>query len=239
MKHLSRFSGTFAACAMFFICIAATPASAAVRTLAWTGSVTQVTGPVPISPTVAVGDSIFGRLVFNDFVNSSPTIQSAGGGQIKTYTVNYSEVFVRVGSFEMGWGGSGALSYMDNVDGRDALVLVPIILHGPVGEAMFGASNVNFQFWNEGPTSVLNDSGLGNGFPFESLTPRFAATFRFADADFASIGGSLLPYAGEGIPPRAPIPAGVPEPSTWALLVLGFAAIGTALRSARRERQIA
>lgn len=50
-------------------------------------------------------------------------------------------------------------------------------------------------------------------------------------------GGISAPPPGEGIsaPPRAEVPA-IPEPATWAMLILGFAMCGAVLRRPRRVR---
>ena len=49
---------------------------------------------------------------------------------------------------------------------------------------------------------------------------------------FVTLGKSSLSIDGGALPPPTP---GVPEPATWALMLLGFGAAGAALRSRRRS----
>ncbi len=51
-------------------------------------------------------------------------------------------------------------------------------------------------------------------------------------------GGGLLPPLPGGGPPLQPAPS-IPEPSTWGMMIVGFAAMGTAWRRRRWSKQVA
>ena len=55
-----------------------------------------------------------------------------------------------------------------------------------------------------------------------------------AVTDWTAMSTSGADYTRSLIPPRA---AGVPEPATWAMLIMGFAAVGTLVRKDARQRR--
>lgn len=71
---------------------------------------------------------------------------------------------------------------------------------------------------------------LASAFPLTSGTPSFATqTYLTSGGDLTFTSISALSF-------EATTPGAVPEPSTWALLVLGFGALGTGMRGSRRSR---
>lgn len=67
----------------------------------------------------------------------------------------------------------------------------------------------------------------------------------FQSSDFASLGilrkdtnTSTMRGRNFAVFMRSPINTAVPEPSTWAMLILGFAAVGASLRRSRTKRRV-
>lgn len=74
-------------------------------------------------------------------------------------------------------------------------------------------------------------SGADSYFGYARLNGNGTLDFAFeSQANAAIIGGS---------PITGPLPSAIPEPAAWAMLLLGFAAVGSALRAKRRTGTIA
>jgi hypothetical protein len=80
-------------------------------------------------------------------------------------------------------------------------------------------------------------SGLGS-MPFPSENPLENEAFKlegnWVGSDDLSIGARIRGNQGF----NNPNPGAVPEPSTWAMLILGFFGVGAAIRSARRKQNV-
>ncbi|MDZ4372891.1 MAG: PEPxxWA-CTERM sorting domain-containing protein [Phenylobacterium sp.] len=76
--------------------------------------------------------------------------------------------------------------------------------------------------------------------PFTFATPLSASTLRIV-VDLTGLGGVSDDVALDNIrfgQSQAPVVGGIPEPSTWAMMILGFGAAGTMLRGARRRETL-
>jgi len=88
-------------------------------------------------------------------------------------------------------------------------------------------------YWQDGVTLTYADWGAGEpntflGIQEDYMVIKFGQTAFWNDLPFNSGQGYYVEYS------AAPTVGGVPEPSAWALLILGFGLAGTAVRSARR-----
>ena len=114
------------------------------------------------------------------------------------------------------------------------------------GSGQFGFNNVPGIYGGVPGTASTISFGTGIVADFNIVAPNLGFT-QFAgsspqlftgpvDAPVFATGDFLLinPFLGNGTLTIAPIP----EPATWALLLMGFAAVGGALRSSRRKQKI-
>jgi hypothetical protein len=114
-------------------------------------------------------------------------------------------------------------------------------------ELLFEVSSDDFATFQT--LTTINTAPPGDAGQFHTATATFTAAgaveIRVIDAltgrvgnDFAldNIGVYALPDDPGHTPglPNATVPSGVPEPASWALLILGFGGVGAALRSSRQ-----
>ena len=64
----------------------------------------------------------------------------------------------------------------------------------------------------------------------------FAPGLRDIDGHVINYKVDSLGFLPDALPPGDPPTAGVPEPASWALMLLGFGGLGAALRARRRTR---
>ncbi|MES2255649.1 MAG: PEPxxWA-CTERM sorting domain-containing protein [Pseudomonadota bacterium] len=91
-----------------------------------------------------------------------------------------------------------------------------------------------------GDPGFLPDSALPGAPPAENALPAGGVPgdqFAPFGAPFSSPGepgGGFIPGGGSGLvpplPPDPPLTSGIPEPATWAVMILGFFAVGWAMR---------
>ena len=75
---------------------------------------------------------------------------------------------------------------------------------------------------------ILNGAIIEVGFANGTTQTKTLSGFRDGERNYAFTGGTV----GGG----AAVPAAVPEPATWAMMLLGFGAVGAGMRSARRRK---
>ena len=139
-------------------------------------------------------------------------------------------------------------------------------LFGPLnGSGIFNVATDNpIPFRNRTAYAITGITGTFNGSAITSLRPGFlgATNYYYLDEPFLDGSGvSFSTASGKSVnffnqsnggryrvnvapfdtgfvtASTSPVPtAAIPEPATWALLLLGFAAIGTAVRARRRAR---
>ncbi|MBS0480089.1 MAG: PEPxxWA-CTERM sorting domain-containing protein [Proteobacteria bacterium] len=78
--------------------------------------------------------------------------------------------------------------------------------------------------------------GAGQTLTFVATT-NINATLRFRDATPAGGGGGAN-FGLDGVTIRALATGGVPEPATWAFVILGFGALGAVMRRSNRQARI-
>jgi len=79
---------------------------------------------------------------------------------------------------------------------------------------------------------------FGDGFPVPLFAPYAPHTISFIAADSGSVKAHFRSFSSDGIGPLLDnvglsVTGGVPEPASWALMILGFGATGAALRRRR------
>jgi hypothetical protein len=92
------------------------------------------------------------------------------------------------------------------------------------------------------------DDGAGNGFLSFAASSAFTGSATIFTATFRTLGGGNASFSASGQyfqeGTGTPVPlsgttsvtiAAIPEPATWAMMILGFGIAGTALRSQRRR----
>ena len=77
--------------------------------------------------------------------------------------------------------------------------------------------------------------------PAAGSIPALALTVSGGSGGFTPVTGGFIGGGGGGggvVPPPPPPVAAVPEPSTWALLLIGFAAVGASIRRAKKAGKL-
>jgi hypothetical protein len=79
---------------------------------------------------------------------------------------------------------------------------------------------------------------FGDGFPVPLFAPYSAHTISFIATDGGAVKARFRSFSGDGIGPLLDnvglsVSGGVPEPASWALMIVGFGAAGAALRRRR------
>ncbi|WP_067611879.1 PEPxxWA-CTERM sorting domain-containing protein [Erythrobacter sp. QSSC1-22B] len=150
------------------------------------------------------------------FINALNFVLSGGaGGYIGEYTGAFS-------------------AYSANGDGYSPIGLV----QGAAGPSGFGlgGSDTDIDITAAGMVSPVT---AGVTFPYNPAAVEFGAELsgenpdrvlaRFATGNAAIIASSV---------DQISVPTGVPEPGTWAMMLLGFGFIGGAMRSAKRRQKL-
>ncbi|WP_404713593.1 PEPxxWA-CTERM sorting domain-containing protein [Sphingomonas sp. MMS24-J13] len=180
----------------------------------WVGSGNIFTGP--ISGTIANGGfNIGGANVYGGAGGTGNFATVYNTTTIKlSQAVNYAGLWASAidGDFANSQGNTVALYSGDTLLGSFALM--PLLTH--VSNAYYGNPNANF-------------SGMDSGEPYAFFN--FDSTTKFDRIDITQNGGGGFELDNITI---GNIGA-VPEPASWALMILGFGAIGALLRSSRRR----
>lgn len=132
----------------------------------------------------------------------------------------------------VGQGGAGSISQSFNTVAGEVYRLSFAFSHN----LFSGIPTASANFSVDGLAGVLVHTGGSNAdLGWQTYTGGFTADDASATLNFTNLTGGI----NEGIFLDAVSVQAVPEPSTWALLILGFAAIGGAMRSARRKEALA
>ena len=114
--------------------------------------------------------------------------------------------------------------------------------------SIFGASPA-LHGLSQSTLSVMNLYGSGSsgysGDSYRDINPSgfdgklwlIGASFNNPEGSNKLDGFKLEKLTFNKVPPPPPPPPGVPEPSTWAMMLLGFFSLGGAMRSARRKKE--
>ncbi|MBD8549019.1 PEPxxWA-CTERM sorting domain-containing protein [Sphingomonas sp. CFBP 8760] len=108
---------------------------------------------------------------------------------------------------------------MDNSFGSDGIVISPDTLRG----GPFNSTRTLPQFQFRGPSNAIGGGGVANGLPLASFSPTLFVSFG-NDTGSKRVYGDLTVY----------ISSVVPEPATWAMMIVGFGMLGAATRYRRR-----
>ncbi len=207
-------------------------------------------GVVPAAASAAIelginGDAQVGSnyLDFGQYPNGAPYTPAPGYGAFEVSLVN-SGIFASNG---VTTGEFGNIQSLDEGPG-------PVTLPGPF--ITFDTGGSNLQLWatsipagNYGVYSLFDtpDGAVGSisvdGYVFDTTTDSKLGDFKMtASATFA--GETVAELLSGPLPIDTPFSAtftfaAVPEPGTWAMMLIGFGAAGLALRSTRRTRALA
>lgn len=94
------------------------------------------------------------------------------------------------------------------------------------GKTFYGTTIIGMHFGNIGLADKKTDYGNVSAFYRFDFGDAGASSLTFVESRGLS---NLWVYSSEN-------PPAVPEPATWALLILGFGAVGGALRASRKQR---
>jgi len=225
-------------------------ADAAIIISTWTGTVTSgagygYTGVDAYGYFGAAGDSLVGETFtlktefdtsFGNITNSSSPYAASktleGGSGVTPSSTSPGKAWLTINGQTVYFGGSFRATYA-------------------VTETIFAPGSMNI---TQDIVEALNGAGPGGSnvyafgrvpMPFDFLGPYDAACVDFCDTGRFSLTNPAGPTAG-GLnfehltiaeAPPEPIPSPIPEPQTWALMLLGFGALGASLRRHRASRR--
>lgn len=210
--------------ALLPLVLSATPANATTFLYNVSGTITNTEGNA-IGSDIAVGDTILGSFTYDDSLLGAGTVIPLGGGAYTNYTVQFSQLQLAVGSYNVSYAPfTGTIAYGDNVFGQDLIVFV---LGGLPG-GPFGSTFANLQLQARGPITAINESGAANGMPLDRFQTSFFGAFG-NETTAKRVYGTLSISAASA----------VPEPTTWAMMILGFGLTGFQLRRRRTSKSLA
>jgi hypothetical protein len=223
MKRL--FSALAAVSAVAFIPAAA---SAAVIVVHPGTSVTGAPGTgttltPPNSGTVAPGQNIYFNVSPQLNPSSPPTTVTALFGDIGIPTGDFTDVFSFLSPFPAAASGSvttsvADLAFFSPID----TTIFSVVFNGITAPVQYFDAN-----HNPCTTPRVGSCGASTQFALSDVPINFGATPNTITVTGSSLGNGS--YAGQG----TLIPTAVPEPATWAMMLLGFGAIGLTMRRKR------
>lgn len=105
-------------------------------------------------------------------------------------------------------------------------------------EFSFGGTELTFDsvnFWNGLNNYVVPITTFANGARAGLANiPIYSGLVNVLTVNYTATGGSDGSYGGQ----INYVPGGIPEPTTWAMMLIGFAAVGFALRRRRRDDNV-
>lgn len=199
------------------------PAEAKVYRFVFKGSVYLVEDDAPAIG-VRTGDAIRASFVLDDASATLQTKLDLGGGVYSIYAAPLTGFKLSIGTYSVNQSvADGSLAYMDQSFGADGIVVsISGLPGGP-----FDSTFTNVQFQARGPTSAIDGSGIGNGFPYDRFDPSFVAFFGNGKSVERVWGSYSLASV-----------SAVPESNTWGFLLAGFGFIGLTMRCRSRGRTL-
>ncbi|HEV2594372.1 MAG TPA: FxDxF family PEP-CTERM protein [Sphingomicrobium sp.] len=190
---------------------------------------TSVTGPAVLtgsaSGTLGTGQSIFFMVSPQLTPSSPPTLVSATFGDTGIPTGNFTDIFTFQSPFPATGSGSvttslASLAFGSAIDTD----LLSVLFNGMPAPVIYrdAAGNVC-------PTKGVGSCGASTQFALTNVPILFGpGNFNTITVNGLSRGNGS--YGGQG----TLVPRAVPEPATWAMMLLGFGAIGFSMRRRRR-----
>ncbi len=164
-------------------------------------------------------DGAAGTFGFGIGDNGNAAEPAGDGGQYFYVSTGGSEEFLfsqPVASTSFYWGSGDDYNAVDVLGGS---AKAPIVLETITGDTAFGGQQRHY-----GQSARIYITGTG----FDQITGlRFRSASNSFEFDNVAIGNGLVNSGGGGA-------GGVPEPATWAMLLLGMSSMGAALRARRR-----
>jgi hypothetical protein len=172
---------------------------------------------------------------------NSTTSRSAGSGPGQLVNVSTDTLLTNVGFYSAAPNG-GNLEYMI-WDGTNSNLLFSIVGTGPVGSSPTLTYSPNFSFNLLAGSSyyfgIMADAAANFGYTFPPVTiSQNGLTATGENSNYTNFGSPAV--AGGGGASINLVLLGsqagaVPEPATWAMMLIGFGAIGLSMRARRRQ----
>lgn len=199
----------------------AAPSNAATYLYNVSGTITSTEGNAS-GAGISVGDTILGSFAYDDSLLGAGTVIPLGGGTNTIYSAQLSQLQLSVGSYNVSYAPfTGSITYGDNVFGQDSIVF----LLGGLPGGPFGSTFANLQLQARGPAGAINADGSANGMPLERFQTSFFGSFGNGTTSKRVFGTLDITAA-----------SAVPEPATWAMMILGFGMTGFQLRRRRAQK---
>ncbi len=167
----------------------------------------SITGSTPAPLTRAVGAYGYQATV------STTSFYGAGTSADRWLSTNTATDTISLGDFTGGVFGVGGNFFVSNINGEFAaggVVLTATDADGTVSHTISSASTSSF-------LGFVSTSGV-TGMTLASI---HSGTPVWPTADNLTLGGQVL--------------SAVPEPATWAMMIIGFGAVGSMVRTSRRR----
>lgn len=189
----------------------------------------------PISPAAA-------DVLLDMGAPNSTTVRSADNGPGQLVNVATDTVLSNIGFYSAAPNG-GDLRYMI-WDGTNSNLLFSIVGAAPVGSTPVLTYSPNFSFNLTAGSSyyfgIISDANADFGFTVPLITTTqnglTATGVNSNYTSFASPAFAGLAAASINLVLLGSQTAAVPEPATWALMLIGFAGIGVTMRAQRKSR---
>lgn len=152
-------------------------------------------------------------------VTGTSFLQGAG-----IYGVNAAGVTTVIGLFGFGTG----FSLSDYSSGFTYGALIAT-LNGNISRQVFGTNTANGVGQSNAPTTLSYSNSLAGLFGVSGALTAATLNFHVDDTGYLDNSGSFLITSGAPVDTTA-ANAAVPEPATWAMMMLGFGAVGYAMR---------
>ena len=207
------------------IMLFAAPVAAAEMIFSYSGSVSSADQPGGRTD-IEVGDLVSAQFIFDPETATLGNCLSLGGGSSCSYGGTLSNFSLSIGYYTQQFDQFSATFYVqDNVFGRDG---VGFVFHDP-DTGPYDSAFSNTQLQGRYSNDALGSRDFNSKIPFGSAEWSLFTSFG-SPLGKAHVRGPLTLQISNA--------AAVPEPKTWAMMLIGIGAIGGAMRSAKRRKKV-
>ena len=178
------------------------------------------------SAPIKIGDPVAAKFTLDPGAIALGACSSFGGGMGCSYNATLKGYSLSVGSYSRHFVQVPVTFYLHNdIFGQDALgVAYTEVVAGP-----FGSSLTGIQLQGRYSGNTLTSPSFSASLPFELADWTLFSSFSGPSGRVDFRGPLVLDVSAS---------AGVPEPSTWAVMILSFGFVGGAMRFRRREARV-